>query len=139
MKSGRERWTYRPKKEKSSNLAERNLLAVNHLDDSARDPQRVPIFASSHKLRSKSAKLYKNEAKDSKRESIKRAWAPDSLHPATCVSAYPVGHKESIVKSATFVHRDEPYFGRVGQGHLVLKYSYVRIAVCVSKIFLFLS
>ena len=55
----------------------KNKLTVDKLNDLAQDPQRIPAFASL-KIRSKSAKCFKEESLDIKKESKKQAWAPKS-------------------------------------------------------------
>ena len=95
------------------NPVKRKVVA-NRLKDLANDPQRIPNFASSHKLRSKSAKLFKEEINDSRRCSMKHPWTPKPLHSLTATSSQQMGRMELLTKPRER-KRDMQAFGRVSQ------------------------
>lgn len=70
----------RPKSTSKAREDKRNRVTVDTLNDLAKDPCRIPEFASSLILRSKSAKFFDEELVDSSKESKKQAWAPKPKH-----------------------------------------------------------
>lgn len=107
---------------KSSNSnARRNRITIDTLNDLAQDPQRIPTFATSLKIRSKSAKFFSEEFVDSKKESKKQAWAPKPKQNLSSSSFQfqrhgridnlaELGDEERFLESK---HRGKTEFGRV--------------------------
>lgn len=95
----------------------RSRITTDRLNDLAQDPQRIPTFASSLKVRSKSAKCFEEESKDSRKESKKQAWAPKPKQNLSSSSSKFQRHgrvEDSIFGSKGGTgHRKEKEFGRV--------------------------
>lgn len=112
MASAEERRRIYPKITKP-NPVKRSKVAVNGL---AEDPQRIPKYATSHELRSKSATLFKELTKSSRKGFLKQAWSHEPLHSLDSTSSRQIGFKEFLKPRktwASFVNRDEQAFGRV--------------------------
>lgn len=95
----------------------RSRITTDRLNDLAQDPQRIPTFALSLKVRSKSAKCFEEESKDSRKESKKQAWAPKPKQ--NLFSSSSEFQRHGSVEDSMFGskggtgHRKEKEFGRV--------------------------
>ena len=103
---------FRPLSAKSDSLQRK--ITTGQLQDLALDPQRMSSFASSSNLRSKSAKLYKEESQDLKKETKKQAWAPKPKQILTTSSTnFQEQMEPSLQRGNISRHHEEKAFGRV--------------------------
>ncbi len=104
--------------------AKKNKVTLDQLNDIAQDSQRLPTFASSPRLSSKSAKFFESESHDAKKESTKQAWAPKTKHKLFSSSSRFQGSKtpqlELGLETTTKPHKDhkDNNFGRVCRHYL---------------------
>ena len=99
----------------NSDGVKRSRVTTDRLNDLARDPQRISTFASSLKVRSKSAKCFEEESMESRKESKKQAWAPKPKQNLFSSSSKFQQHEDPLLlgRRGGTGHRKEKEFGRV--------------------------